>query len=613
MNGLANKLNDDFLSNNKLIFKKFRPIEKIGFGTYGNVYSAIRIKDKCMFAMKTEKITTIKKTLEPEAYYLFLLQGGFGIPQFISYGQSKKYYILIEALLGKNLYQIFIEDKRTCKISDACLIGHQILDRLEWIHSKNLIYRDMKPSNFLIGIKDPNVIYMVDFALCKKYRSTKTGKHILPRKTCYFNGTMKYASSYSLKGNLPTRRDDLIALGYILLFLIKKELPWDEKCKILNQTTFKEFINLKETDGNGKLFHNIPEELIEYVKYTKKLKFSETPDYSYLHSLFNNLLSRKFLNYRLLTFSWIDPKDKELLGIPKSSQKKTSHHKRLLNSIQEEKNNRNTERRFKIKSLLNDNNNKKESYTNIIHLDIKKELNSTQFNNNINNYINNVVLANINYNLKNEPDNNSNILNNSIIWKKKIIKKKNFSNHVKYKTASNLSEHKDENIIRKNNKDNNKNIKNIYQNYKKFIPISVKKKKNAKNENFSIYPNTTKHQNLKYINYNKHKNNSFLSLSNNIEYISPFLQNRNNNNIKNINIASINSNNIIPKEKLYNIIGHRKTTSSGQIYYNNNLNKTNTIKDICKINININNKKKNSRNYEKFESSIVDIIGRQNK
>ena len=121
---------------------------------------------------------------------------------------------------------------------------------------------------------------------------------------------------------------------------------------------------------------------------------------------------------------------------------------------------------------------------------------------------------------------------------------------------------------------------------------------------------------MKYINYNKHKNKSLLSLSNNIEYISPFLQNRNNNNNKNNNIENISSyyDNIIPKEKLYNIIGYRKTTSSGPIYYNNNnLNKINTIKDIFKSNININSKTKKRRNYEKYESPIVDIIGRQTK
>jgi predicted Ser/Thr protein kinase len=120
MNLLFNKLNDDFLVNNKLIFKKYKPIAKIGSGSYGNVYSAKRIEDNCMFAMKTEKITKIKKTLESEAYYLYILQGGFGIPKFISYGRSNKYYILIQTLLDKNLYEIFIKNKKICTITDAC-------------------------------------------------------------------------------------------------------------------------------------------------------------------------------------------------------------------------------------------------------------------------------------------------------------------------------------------------------------------------------------------------------------------------------------------------------------------------------------------------------------
>ena len=49
---------------------------------------------------------------------------------------------------------------------------------MEWIHSKNVIFRDVKPENFLFGLKDPDVLYITDFGLCKKYRSDKSGKHI---------------------------------------------------------------------------------------------------------------------------------------------------------------------------------------------------------------------------------------------------------------------------------------------------------------------------------------------------------------------------------------------------------------------------------------------------
>ena len=142
--------NDNFLEENKYIFKKYKTIKQIWYGIIRNVYSVIRITDNLPFAMKTEIINGESKTLESEAYYLFELQGGIGIPKFISYGHIKKYNILIEELLDKSLYDIYIEKGKKCELEDACLIGLQILDRLEYIHSKNLIYRDIKPENFLI-------------------------------------------------------------------------------------------------------------------------------------------------------------------------------------------------------------------------------------------------------------------------------------------------------------------------------------------------------------------------------------------------------------------------------------------------------------------------------
>ena len=223
----------------------------------------------------------------------------------------------------------------------------QIIDRLEWIHSKDLIYRDIKPENFLIGIDDPNVIYIVDFGLCKKYRSSKTGKHVLPKMTGKFNGNIKYCSPYVIKGKESSRRDDLISLGYMLIFLLKKELPWDNIIsKKFVISKYYEIVYLKDTNGCGTLFKNIPEELATFVKYTKNLKFEQEPNYSYLRSLLNIILINENSNHKNLTFSWIDSKNKDLLKIPNSnSKRKSSSHIRLLKSLEERK------RRGKSESL----------------------------------------------------------------------------------------------------------------------------------------------------------------------------------------------------------------------------------------------------------------------
>ena len=335
MNDKKNEENDSFLKNNNYIFKKYKPLKKIGSGSFGNVYSAIKLNDKSVFAMKTEKRSAKKKSLESEAYYLYILQG-FGIPKFISFGHTKNYNILIESLLDKSLYQYFFLENKKCNLSDVCLIGLQILDRFEWIHSKDIVYRDVKPENFLFGLDDPNVIYIIDFGLCKKYRSSKTGKHILPKYTGLVSGTMRFVSPNVIKGKHPSRRDDLISLGYILIFLYKRELPWDMKISNFTREIYLELVYLKQTNGCGKLFNGIPKEFMDYIKYTRNLKFEQNPDYSYLRSLLNNILFKLNINYKTLTFSWFKSEKQKLAGIPNNRcLKKSSTHNRIYKNIME--------------------------------------------------------------------------------------------------------------------------------------------------------------------------------------------------------------------------------------------------------------------------------------
>ena len=212
----------------------------------------------------------------------------------------------------------------------------KILDRLKWIHSKDIVYRDIKPENFLFGINDPNVIYIIDFGLCRKYRSSKTRKHILPKYTGEINGTLRFVSPNVIKGKTISRRDDLVSLGYVLIFLLKKKLPWDLKFNNFTKEIYLELLYLKQTNGYGRLFKDLPQELIDYIKYTRNLKFEQDPDYSYLRSLFLKVLFKISFNYKTLTFSWIKPENQKLIGIPENrSLRKSSTQNRIYKNILE--------------------------------------------------------------------------------------------------------------------------------------------------------------------------------------------------------------------------------------------------------------------------------------
>ena len=127
-------------------------------------------------------------------------------------------------LLDKSLLDLLIIIKKYM-VKDFWLISIQLIKRMEWIHSKNVIYQDVKPQNFLFGLKDPDVLYITDFGLCKKYRSDKSRKHICEKWFWKFTGTTAYASLHAMMGYEQSRKDDMESLGYLFIFLLKSFLP----------------------------------------------------------------------------------------------------------------------------------------------------------------------------------------------------------------------------------------------------------------------------------------------------------------------------------------------------------------------------------------------------
>ena len=528
-------LNDSFLKENKLIFKKYKPIKKLDCGSFGNIYSVIRLEDKNVFAMKTEKKYQKNEFLESEAYYLFTLQGGFGIPKLITYGQTKNYKILIETLLDKSLYTMFISKEKKCNIIDACLIGIQILERLEWIHSKNIVYKDVKPENFLIGIDDPNVIYAVDFGLCKKYRSSKTGKHLLPKYTRKFSGTVAYASINALIGKETSRRDDLISLGYMLIILLERNIPLNISFKNCNKETFIELLNLKKT--GEKLYRGIPEEIEEFIKYSKNLKFEQDPDYSYLRSLFTKILMSNTLNYKKLTFSWIKSKDKKLLGIPRNNSfRKSSPQYRILQNIRERRKSQISSNGLKSDNIPSEVNYSNNIYEKLLKINkFNKEKTEKSINNK--NYINNLELNEINSKKKVGLNNIKYIP----LPPKKIIDKNLNLNNI-----NNLNRE----LINNNNNYISRNIKSLND-------------KSFKNNNQKSYINICFYTNNTIIQRDNQGSRFKLNNSSNSNTNRYARNNNNNNYIKNI----MNKSNIFKK---YIFIKNKIKQNNSKIFFDKN-------------------------------------------
>ena len=287
-----------------IFFGKFRIIKRIGCGSFGNVYKGINIIDQKNVAIKVEKKESGYNLLQKESYYLYTLKG-IGIPELISYGYSGKYNVLVQTLLGESLGKIFYKKNNYFSLKDICMFTIQILNRIEYVHSKYLIHRDIKPENFLIGDSDKYMIYIIDFGLSKKYRSSRTNKHIQFKLTKKFTGTARYASINAVRGAEQSRRDDLEAIGYMLLFFFTRgKLPWQGvSCKEKAQK-YAKIYNMKKHLDYEVFCKNMPKEIITYMNYCKELPFEKEPNYEYLRNLFENVLKRNgFQND--LKFSWI--------------------------------------------------------------------------------------------------------------------------------------------------------------------------------------------------------------------------------------------------------------------------------------------------------------------
>ena len=272
-----------------IFFNKYTLVKKLGQGSFGAIYSAK--SDHNWYAIKLENKSRSQNLLENEAYIMSYLHGK-RIPFIKSYGFSGDYNVLVMELMGKSLEEIF-ENLPIKKMSVNCVakLGFQMIVILEYIHNKHIIHRDIKPDNFVMGRGDKSkYLYLLDFGLAKKYRSSTTLKHYPMVKKKNLTGTARYASINALNGLTQSRRDDLEAVGYVLLYFLRGKLPWQGLHVKNKEERYHKIMEIKIETTAFQLCKGFPKEFEEYVEYTRKLEYEQNPDYNFLKNLFLNII-----------------------------------------------------------------------------------------------------------------------------------------------------------------------------------------------------------------------------------------------------------------------------------------------------------------------------------
>ena len=284
----------------------------LGKGSFGKIYPGKNNITGEEVAIKVEPIGEDMSQLKYEYKIYKILQGGYGFPKIYQFLEETRNNVLIMEMLGPSIEKLFIKNKRHFSLLTVLMIMEQILYRIEYLHSKNLVHRDIKPDNFLIGLGDKNkIIYAIDFGLAKKYKQSQTGLHIPYRDGKHLTGTARYTSINTHLGMEQSRRDDIEALGYMMVYLLKGRLPWQG---MINSNPKKKYDRIKKVKIETKLTslcEGLPEEIIKFIQYARDMGFEDKPNYSYLRGLLRKIATKNGLKMDPNKFDWIVNEKKE--------------------------------------------------------------------------------------------------------------------------------------------------------------------------------------------------------------------------------------------------------------------------------------------------------------
>jgi len=281
---------------------KTRVLERLGGGSFGEVYLGEVVDTKVRVAVKIEPPACVVQSLLHEGKVYRKLQNNRGIPTVQWYGlHGRDFAALVMELMGPTLYRRWADCGERFSLKTVLMLADQMVEVIEHVHASNFVHRDISPNNFMLGIGDKSdQLHLIDFGHAKEIQPASL---FVPARRHRFSfaqpmvGTPRFASVFTHMGLEPSYRDDMESLGYIWIYLLKGRLPWQglrstdqhSKLDLIAQTKCQTPLDV--------LCEGLPEEFLVYMNYVRNLRHLEMPDHAKVREFFRTLAANMDFEY----------------------------------------------------------------------------------------------------------------------------------------------------------------------------------------------------------------------------------------------------------------------------------------------------------------------------
>ena len=475
----------------------------IGSGTFSTVKLgthritqkkvAIKILDK----NKIESRDDLERIIR-EMQILTEMHNPFVIKVYKIYEDKNNFLIIMEYCEGGELFSYIVKKKRLSE-EEASYFFFQLINGIEYIHSKGIAHRDLKPENLLLSKN--KILKIIDFGLSNFYDGTKR-----LQTPC---GSPCYASPEMVKGK---RYDgfniDIWAIGVILFAMLCGYLPFEDDENdtdvlfneiIRNKIDYPYFLSKLSLDILQKILVSDPLQRITIDE------IKNHPFYLKGEKIFRNKFEEKQNDEEVQTNKNEKKEKKE-----KEKEKSKDKEKEVKDEKKETKTEDNSKKEIKQenKEIKNENDKK----------ELKDENKNTNNINNINNNINTNTSNHVSINshtTKQSMNLNNNLIVNKMFTKidKKEIKDRNSSRQKGPITI--ILKNEDKNNFTLNNKQQ-QNINNEIKSRNNPNTITNKENK-ILNNNINVISSNNNDLTNKYLQTNNNNKINFLMNQNNIE------------------------------------------------------------------------------------------------